>query len=438
MADTTNGNGAILHVERHPQYYISGADLSILVEHIQFRVHRYFFERESKYFASKLAGPASPGQQPVGSSDSSAVVLEDLTASQFENFLWVFYNPRYSIYEAGADVWETILTLAERWSFPEVKSLSVRELEKKSLTDVKRIKLYHLNNVDRNILIPRYAALCEREEPLTLEEGLDLGMETTLMIAKGREEVRAARLPSGARSPLTPTVHGEDLRAVIRELFKIAPKAESGAEEPEAATPIITGALTTTKPKTVTAPAKPPVEKPKIQTQTKTKAGNKKAAKGPQTAVPPSSTPTTTTLTPPTKETKPLSLPSTQEVVDKTTGQTKAEEEEGENKGEDKAEKGEPVSAKDGTAVGADGGAVAVDAPAAGETDSALIDIVSPTPTTTTANNTTLPDDLFGSTTTTTNTSLPDPLSNPFSFSFGSPSSAFGNTGFEPNPKNVL
>ncbi|KAH9485743.1 hypothetical protein JR316_0002658 [Psilocybe cubensis] len=429
MADTTNGNGAILHVERHPQYYISGADLSILVEHIQFRVHRYFFERESKYFASKLAGPASPGQQPVGSSDSSAVVLEDLTASQFENFLWVFYNPRYSIYEAGADVWETILTLAERWSFPEVKSLSVRELEKKSLTDVKRIKLYHLNNVDRNILIPRYAALCEREEPLTLEEGLDLGMETTLMIAKGREEVRAARLPSGARSPLTPTVHGEDLRAVIRELFKIAPKAESGAEEPEAATPIITDNHKAENGDSTGETASGEAEDPDAN---ENEGGKQKGGKG--TANGGSSL-----LDTDNNDTDSANKGNeTPEVVDKTTGQTKAEEEEGENKGEDKAEKGEPVSAKDGTAVGADGGAVAVDAPAAGETDSALIDIVSPTPTTTTANNTTLPDDLFGSTTTTTNTSLPDPLSNPFSFSFGSPSSAFGNTGFEPNPKNVL
>lgn len=226
-------------------------------------MHRYFFERESKYFASKLAIPASPGQQPVGSSDSNSVVLEELTASQFEKFLWVFYNPcvlssphtlktsiyllslicsRYSIYDAGADVWETILTLSERWGFPEVKHLSVRELERKSLTDVKRIKLYHLNNVDRNILIPRYAALCEREDPLTLEEGMDLGMETTLQIAKGREEVRTARLPSGARSPLTPTIHGEDLRTVIRELFKIAPTSAADTVE-ETTAPIIPGAL---------------------------------------------------------------------------------------------------------------------------------------------------------------------------------------------------
>ena len=110
-------------------------------------------------------------------------------------------NRKYSIYDAPAEDWEIILTLAHRWGFPEVKNLAVRELETKSMPDVKRIKLYHDTHVDRNFLIPRYAALCEREEPLSLAEGFDLGMETTLMIARGREEARASRSASGARPP---------------------------------------------------------------------------------------------------------------------------------------------------------------------------------------------------------------------------------------------
>ncbi len=148
-----------------------------------------------------------------------------------------FFLPRsrYSIYEAETEEWETILRLANRWQFPEVKHLAIRELEKKDILDVRRIKLYQDNEVDRNFLVPRYAALCEREAPLTFTEGVDLGMETALMIAQGREEVRSARTASGARSPLTPTVHGADLDAVIRELFQIKP-AEPDSDA-EAATP---------------------------------------------------------------------------------------------------------------------------------------------------------------------------------------------------------
>jgi len=81
--------------------------------------------------------------------------------------------------------------------------------------------------VDRNILIPRYAALCEREEHLTFEEGEDIGLETVLLIAAGRGEARASRLASGIRSPLTATFQGEELYDVVREVFHIAPASSS-------------------------------------------------------------------------------------------------------------------------------------------------------------------------------------------------------------------
>jgi len=146
----------------------------------------------------------------------------------------------YSLYEAPVEDWEVILTLANRWSFPGVKALAIRELQKKFMSDVKRIKLYKENHVDRNYLIPCYARLCEREAPLTAEEGLDLGMIDVIQIAAAREQARSAFLPSGARSPLTPTIHGTDLEEVIRQVFHIAP-LETGFTADE--TTHITGAL---------------------------------------------------------------------------------------------------------------------------------------------------------------------------------------------------
>ena len=131
------------------------------------------------------------------------------------------------MYDTETSDWEIILELAVRWEFPEVKDLAVRELEKKEIADSKRIKLYHANQVDPNILIPRYASLCERENPLTFEEAEDIGMKTVVMISAGREAVRASRLASGARSPISPTVHGNELHEVIREVFKIEPPPTS-------------------------------------------------------------------------------------------------------------------------------------------------------------------------------------------------------------------
>lgn len=56
-------------------------------------------------------------------------------------------------------------------------------------------------------------------------------METVILIAAGRGEARAARLASGARSPVTPTIHGEELYEVVREIFKISPEAKEKEKE---------------------------------------------------------------------------------------------------------------------------------------------------------------------------------------------------------------
>jgi hypothetical protein len=97
---------------RHREFYIRGGDVTFLVSklrvvlkngglkqlllqvenHVLFRVHRYFFKRDSPFFASKLAVPAAPGAPMIGTTDGNAFAL-DVTVSDFENFLWVFYNP---------------------------------------------------------------------------------------------------------------------------------------------------------------------------------------------------------------------------------------------------------------------------------------------------------------------------------------------------------
>ncbi|KAJ3507331.1 hypothetical protein NMY22_g16962 [Coprinellus aureogranulatus] len=196
---------------RHHTYYIPSADLSFLLGHVQFRVHRYFFERESAFFRGKLTTPMSPGSTRQGSSDADPLVLENVRPEDFERFLWVFYNPRYSLYDAKVDDWSIILSLSHRWGFAEVKALAVRELEKKEFCSIDRIVFYQANDVDRNLLIPHFAKICARENPLTLDEGMKLGMETTLVIASAREYIRAIPARDGGRTPISPTVDGEEL-----------------------------------------------------------------------------------------------------------------------------------------------------------------------------------------------------------------------------------
>jgi hypothetical protein len=63
------------------------------VESYLFRVHRFFFTRDSAYFRDKLPHPPPPGEFTKGSSDNNPFILEDTLRVDFERFLWVFYNP---------------------------------------------------------------------------------------------------------------------------------------------------------------------------------------------------------------------------------------------------------------------------------------------------------------------------------------------------------
>ncbi|KAF5355462.1 hypothetical protein D9758_006328 [Tetrapyrgos nigripes] len=216
--DSAQGSG-FASLRRNEKYFLNGGDLFFLIEQEHFRVHRYFFERESPYFKAQLAVPAAPGAPRQGASITTAIILDDVRSADFAKFLWVFYNPRYSLYDASIADWVVILDLAYKWGFQEVKSLCVRELEKLHIPDVDKIVIYHKYDIDRRLLMRQYTAVCERETPLTIQECTDLGLETTVKIFRARESVRATRTPSGIHSPVTASP--VELQDIVKGLFEL-------------------------------------------------------------------------------------------------------------------------------------------------------------------------------------------------------------------------
>ena len=86
--------------------------------------------------------------------------------------------------------WVEILTLAQMWGFTEVENLCVRELENLSIPPVERIRIYRQFKLDKMLLLEPFAQLTIRTEPLSIEDGGSLGLETTLRIAQARELCR--------------------------------------------------------------------------------------------------------------------------------------------------------------------------------------------------------------------------------------------------------
>ncbi|KAK0454520.1 hypothetical protein EV421DRAFT_421036 [Armillaria borealis] len=216
MSDQTGSHFG--SIRRRESCYLTGGDVYFLVEEYIFRVHRIFFERESQKFRQMFEHPAPPGDKPAGSSVGTAFVLEDVTANEFSKFLWIFYNPKYSLYDASVDEWHTILRIASVWGFPEVKALAVRELEGKPMSLVDRIVLYQAYNVDPEILIPLYAKLCSRDEPLNKVESQKLGVETVVLVFHARERLRSSSR-DGIKSPLPDGVNPLDVMQVVSEMW---------------------------------------------------------------------------------------------------------------------------------------------------------------------------------------------------------------------------
>ncbi|KAI0279105.1 hypothetical protein BGY98DRAFT_970511 [Russula aff. rugulosa BPL654] len=200
-------------------------DIIFRVEDTLFRVHRYFFIRESAFFRNKLPHPPPPGEFTKGTSDSQPFFLEDTLHVDFERFLWVFYNPKYSLYDATVEEWTSILKLAHNWDFTGVKELALRELEQLVIPPLQKIVIYHSYGIDRRLLLAAYTAFAVRDEPITLEEGQELGLETAIQLARAREFVRApasgGKRIKDARSPVN--VAGAELDALIRDMFRLSP-----------------------------------------------------------------------------------------------------------------------------------------------------------------------------------------------------------------------
>ncbi|OAX40220.1 hypothetical protein K503DRAFT_687947 [Rhizopogon vinicolor AM-OR11-026] len=214
----------LARVVHHRDYYLRGGDMTVLVDNHLYRIHSHFFERESLFFRQKFQ--SAEGEER-GSSDNNAYTLDDVKSEDFARFLWVFYNPKYSLYDAPLETWLSILHLANRWGFANVKELTVRELEKMEIEPVEKIAIYHEYTINKLFLISSYIAVCKRDKPLSFAEGMRLGMETVLRIADARERARQRAAESGIRTPTFDDFEDNEMENMIREVFGIMSRPTS-------------------------------------------------------------------------------------------------------------------------------------------------------------------------------------------------------------------
>jgi len=178
-------------VHRHQEYYFDDGNLVIRVENTLFKVFRSTFIRHSPVFKDLFSLPEPMGAAE-GSSDENPVHFSGISATDFERFLWVLYPPSYGESTAKSlPEWTSILDLATRWDFASIRTLAIRSIQSlPDISPVDRVVLSRDYEITGRWTIAAYTALCERVEPLSIEEATPLGLETSIRIAQLRERFR--------------------------------------------------------------------------------------------------------------------------------------------------------------------------------------------------------------------------------------------------------
>ncbi|KZT27200.1 hypothetical protein NEOLEDRAFT_1131229 [Neolentinus lepideus HHB14362 ss-1] len=166
--------------EKHERYYFDDDKVTFRVDGKLFRVHRFFFERDSAVFRDVLLKDSDP-QSRVG-----VVDLLDCTAIDFERFLDVLYPISFSRDTPKTlDEWTSILALSTQWGFNSIRTLATRELFPLA-SPIDKIVLAHKYDI-KEWLLEAYKDVCLRKEPLSVEEAERIGVKDTARIASIRE-----------------------------------------------------------------------------------------------------------------------------------------------------------------------------------------------------------------------------------------------------------
>ncbi|KAF8435083.1 hypothetical protein L210DRAFT_2546880 [Boletus edulis BED1] len=169
-------------------------------------------------------------------SDDNRSVIRDVKSDEFADFVWVWYNPRYSYANQTKEKWLSILKLATLWGFNEIKHLAIRQLEKMKLGPIEKITTYKQYAVDGKLLLPSYFTLCTSPTLPSPEEGNILTMDTILRLASARERIVLRASELGCKTPTVASAPESIIKAIVAELFELSlhPNHESVRVEGQA------------------------------------------------------------------------------------------------------------------------------------------------------------------------------------------------------------
>ncbi|KAJ8077414.1 hypothetical protein PM082_001844 [Marasmius tenuissimus] len=175
---------------RHPRFFFPDGNVVFLVEDVFYKVHRYFFQRDSSIFDAMFSLPLPKEKRPEGEDESNPIVLEGIVAQDFDRLLVLLYPYDFVDCELQTiDEWISILRLSTHWDFSSLRELSISRISQVLDDPSDLIVLGNQYDVT-DWLVSAYTELCIRKEPLTLEEGRKVGVDIAVTIAQVRHKIR--------------------------------------------------------------------------------------------------------------------------------------------------------------------------------------------------------------------------------------------------------
>ncbi|KAI9508389.1 hypothetical protein F5148DRAFT_1013693 [Russula earlei] len=213
-AKTPQSNLADLPPVHHNQYFFDDGNIAFLVEGILYRLHRYLFCGHSNELKDRISWPSETEE----SSSPPIMPLADVKSADFDALLSILYPRNYDTLEQRSfEEWSSILALSTRWGFTSIRDLALRCVKPPS--PLHRLILARKYNVEKWVL-PALLELCERPQPLSVDEGRLIDFEDVVLVMSVRQTVRSSNL----------TVAG----AEIKDCIQASTRGEPWSPVPEA------------------------------------------------------------------------------------------------------------------------------------------------------------------------------------------------------------
>jgi hypothetical protein len=94
--------------------------------------------------------------------------------------------------DLSLEQWKSVLRLPTRWGFGSIRRRALNAINPLA-TSHDRLVLARHNSVD-DWVVPALSALCERWEPLSLDEARQMNIDDVVLVARVRENIRGRAL----------------------------------------------------------------------------------------------------------------------------------------------------------------------------------------------------------------------------------------------------